>query len=216
MANKPRVLERSEIDKLFAGLPGKSLRTVRFRAALELLYRGGLRVAEACAVRPGDILWQSGKVVVACGKGGKERKVEFCDAKSGALIIDTLLAWEAMRPKPAHYFLCKADGGKLSTRYIQARLKRLANKVLPPERAMLCTPHVLRHTRATDLLEDGWPLTDVQAFLGHSTPRTTTIYIHLRGTKHPERLRERAAMAAQLETQLKAIQAQLLLLQNGD
>jgi len=142
----PIVLERGEVEKLLAA-PNTGCPTgLRNRAILEVMYRAGLRVSEVVGLRTSDIRWESATLEVHNGKGGRDRNVPV-DQETGGW----LRAWEAKKPK-GRYFFCTLKGGKLSVRYIQAMVKRLAYRA-ELERAEAVTPHTLRHSYATELLE---------------------------------------------------------------
>ena len=153
---------------------------LRNRVILEVMYRAGLRVSEVIKLRPSDILWESSILEIHQGKGSKDRNVPIDQETVG-----WMLAWDVKRPKSKSYF-CTLRCGAISARYLQAMIKRLAfNAGL--QRASSVTPHVLRHTYATELLNGGFTIREVQELLGHSSVATTQIYTHVR----PEHLAEK-------------------------
>lgn len=142
------------------------------RAALELLYGGGLRVSELCGLRVGDLDLGSGLARVM-GKGGKERVVPVGEAAAEAV-----RGYLALRGGPgrAEPLLLARRGGPAGPRAIQRLLKqRLRAAGLP----MDLSPHKLRHACATHLLANGADLRHVQEQLGHASLSTTQIYTHL-------------------------------------
>jgi len=168
----PTVLEPAEARALL-DQPNVNCPTgLRNRALLEVMYRAGLRNAEARHLRPGDIRWSTGMIEVRDGKGGKDRTVPV-DGET----LARLKAWQAIRPA-GRYFFNTLKGGELSPRYLQALMKRLAAKA-GIEQAERVTPHVLRHSYATHLLNDGFTIREVQTLLGHSSVQTTQIYTHV-------------------------------------
>ena len=198
MARKglPKVLDSEEVQALLS-VPNTGCPTgCRNRAILVLMYRAGLRVSEVCNLKPSHIRWPNGKpgmVQLLRAKGQKDRNVPV-DADT----VAALRAWQDKRPKRAKTFFCTLQGGKLSPRYLQALCKRLADKAgLDPERV---TPHVLRHSYATELLDEGFSLREIQTLLGHSNVATTQIYTHVRNGAIAEKIQQRA------QTQTKAEQ----------
>lgn len=149
-------------------------RTVgRDRLAMELLYGGGLRVSELVALNHGDIDRGSGVARVQ-GKGRKERMCPL-----GRTALEVLAQQDAAGAGPAapgEPVLTGADGRRLTVRAVQLMLKRyLALAGLPLD----LTPHKLRHSFATHLLNAGADLRLVQELLGHSQLATTQVYTHV-------------------------------------
>lgn len=146
---------------------------LRDAAVLELIYSSGLRISEACSLKVGQVdpVERTLRVV---GKGRKERVVPF-----GAPALEALEAyWRSAghgRGAECPVFLAPG-GGPLRPGLIQARLKRyLAIAGLDPA----LTPHKLRHSFATHLLDDGADLRSVQELLGHRHLKTTEVYTHV-------------------------------------
>lgn len=145
----------------------------RDRLAMELLYGGGLRVSELVALDYGAVDLQSG-VARVLGKGKKER---LCPLGKVAIAVLKKFRDEFVRPaSPAIPVLINANGRRMSVREVQLMLKRhLAQAGLPLD----LTPHKLRHSYATHLLNAGADLRLVQELLGHSQLATTQIYTHV-------------------------------------
>ena len=142
------------------------------RAALELLYGGGLRVSELCGLKVGDLDLGSGLARVM-GKGSRERVIPVGDAAVAATRDYLGLRGGAARGEP---LLLARRGGPLHPRAVQRMLKdRLRAAGLP----MDLSPHKLRHACATHLLAGGADLRHVQEQLGHASLSTTQIYTHL-------------------------------------
>ncbi len=91
--------------------------------------------------------------------------------------MDWLQRWNERRPKARRAFFCTLAGGPLSTRYLQQVVQRVAEKAGIERRV---SPHTLRHSYATGMLDDGFTIREVQVLLGHSSVATTQIYTHVR------------------------------------
>ena len=178
MRRLPVVLERSDVDQLLISPSCRYPTGLRNRVVLEVLAYAGLRVSEVVALRGGDIAWDSRMLEVRGGKGGKDRVVPLRQGTVG-----WLTAWQACRVNRGltgtATFFCTLKGGPLSVRYLQQMVKRMAKRA-GLEQAASVTPHTLRHTYATGLLDDGFNIREVQLLLGHSSVATTQIYTHVR------------------------------------
>jgi integrase/recombinase XerC len=144
-------------------------------AVLESIYSCGLRISELCGLKAEDIDW-SGQLVRVRGKGKKERLVPI----GGPALVAIRNYWNRLPLAPAPgdaVFRAKRDEmAPLYPRLVQLRLKRyLASAGLDPE----LTPHKLRHSYATHLLDAGADLRSVQELLGHAHLITTQVYTHL-------------------------------------
>jgi integrase/recombinase XerD len=174
--NLPKYLNSQQIQGLLEA-PDQSKPTgLRDRAMLELLYATGLRVSELCRVRLSELNREMG-VVRVTGKGGKQRMVPVGRRALGA--VEEYLA--AGRPgllkgRPSPYLFVTARGGPLTRQAFFLLLAQLGKKA-GIFRGL--SPHVLRHSFATHLLEGGADLRSVQTMLGHSDIATTQIYTHV-------------------------------------
>lgn len=182
-ARLPKKLTHAEIRRLLEQPDPRTVRGLRDRAMLELLYATGLRVSELVSLKLININWDAG-FLVTMGKGGKERVVPV-----GEVALERLREYLAGgRTKTAGNksvpFLFLGPGGRPLTRQgffeIVRRYARHAEISTP------LSPHVLRHSFATHLLEGGADLRSVQLMLGHADISTTEIYTHVSG----ERLKE--------------------------
>src|SRR6059058_1719196 len=124
---------------------------------MRVFYRAGLRCAEALALRPRDVVLARHEIRVNAGKGAKDRVVWIDEAT-----VEILTRWKEVRP------LATAD-----VRKMLARRGRKAGIELR------CHPHLLRHSFASELLEDGASLVEVKELLGHERLETTAIYSHV-------------------------------------
>lgn len=174
----PRFLNQDEAKTLVESPDNSGVLTVRDRAILELLYSSGLRVAELTELKIQNLDMES-ELVRVKGKGGKERIVPFGE-KARKALIEYLSKRKELFPEgrliePEHLFL-NYRGGKLTTRSVGRIIKKYRTKSgLSKE----ISPHVLRHSFATHLLEGGADLRVIQELLGHSSLSTTQKYTHI-------------------------------------
>jgi site-specific recombinase XerD len=180
----PRTLSLSEIER-FLSQPAADYRArrlgrmayLRDTAFFEFLYSTGCRIAEAMAVTWRMIGWRDGRVIVT-GKGRKERLV-ILGAKALAALEKLRAELRAMRPDLADgdAFVFLGEGFRpANRRFFERRMKRyLAEADLPAD----LSPHKLRHSFATHLLDAGADLRSVQEMLGHASLSTTQIYTHV-------------------------------------
>jgi len=171
----PKFLTEEEVEKLLAQPKKKNNKGRRDRAMLELLYATGLRVSELVSLKLKDLNLEQGYVLCR-GKGGKERIVPF-----GHSAQETLREYLRMvRPellKKDDPSLFLSTWGRALTR--QGFWKILREYGIQAELGKKISPHVLRHSFATHLLEGGADLRSVQLMLGHSQITTTQIYTHV-------------------------------------
>ncbi len=171
----PKTLHSTEIEALLAAPDGATAGGLRDRAMLELLYATGLRVSELIRVRVEDLVMDAG-FLRTVGKGSKERIVPFGDSAREAIVRYS----EGARPSfdkhgDPHLFL--TNRGRAMTRQsFWMNIVKYARKAGIKVRV---SPHTLRHSFATHLLENGADLRSVQMMLGHSDISTTQIYTHV-------------------------------------
>ena len=185
----PKCLSENEVHQLVESVDEARWRDVRDRALLELLYGAGIRVSELVGSNIEDFDVERGLLLVR-GKGKKERMLPVGTCATHALNVWILRRAEAFQGRvetvtlqgPAPIFLNRF-GTRLDVRSVRRILdKRLAKAGLPPG----ATPHTLRHSYATHLLDRGADLRSVQELLGHASLSTTQIYTHLT----PSRLKD--------------------------
>lgn len=171
----PKVLSHDDIGRLLDIPDRTTFRGLRDRAMLHVLYAAGLRVSELVGLKLGDIERRKG-LVFALGKGGKRRLVPLGEPALDAL--DAYLAARAAHPKAlASAVLFLSPRGKGLTR--QGVWKLITGYARACGIDKPASPHKLRHSFATHLLEGGADLRSVQAMLGHADIATTEIYTHL-------------------------------------
>jgi integrase/recombinase XerD len=168
----PNVLSLEEVDRLLAAPDPSNPKGMRDRALLEVLYATGLRVSELIGLRLDGVDIEIG-FVRCMGKGSKERIVPL--GESAAAAIADYMRVRRVK-KPTNYLFLNHLGGKLSRMGFWKILR--AHGVRAGIKKKL-TPHVLRHSFATHLLERGADLRAVQTMLGHADISTTEIYTHV-------------------------------------
>ncbi len=172
----PHVLGLEEVQRLLEAPDTGSPLGLRDRALLELLYATGLRVSEAVSLRVGDLDMAAG-LLRCLGKGGRERLVPVGDE---ALRVTGAYLRQArprlLKGRPSRYLFLNRRGQPLTRQTVWKLLKRYAKRAGIDRQV---TPHTLRHSFATHLLENGADLRAVQEMLGHADIVTTQIYTHL-------------------------------------
>ncbi len=181
----PRFLEYDEVKKLLSTPPINTWLGARDRAILETLYSTGIRVSELVALNMDDIDFL-GEVVHVRGKGKKERIAPI--GSSALQVIQHYMEYRNKRAQSNDNFDAKVlfvnkHGRRLSTRSVRRKMdKYLKISGLDPE----ISPHTLRHSFATHMLNNGADLRSVQELLGHQSLSTTQIYTHLTTTRLKE------------------------------
>jgi integrase/recombinase XerD len=194
----PRTASRADVELLLAQLNPRSLIGLRDRALLEVMYRCGLRVAEALALRPvnlkpanpqGNGQSHCGYVEVRNGKGGRDRTVPMDSRLSG-----WLGQWLQRRPPSEWVFpVIKGNlGAQMATSTVRILMRRLADKAGLDRKQW--SPHVLRHCYASELLEDGFSLVEVRDLLGHTNIAVTSVYLHSRPLQLAEKMAKRGEL----------------------
>jgi len=181
----PRFLEYEEVKKLLNTPPVNTWLGARDRAILETLYSTGIRVSELVALNMDDIDFL-GEVVHIRGKGKKERIAPI--GSSALQVIQHYMEYRNKRAQSNGNFDSKVlfvnkHGKRLSTRSVRRKMdKYLKMAGLDPD----ISPHTLRHSFATHMLNNGADLRSVQELLGHQSLSTTQIYTHLTTTRLKE------------------------------
>ena len=161
----PTVLSKEDVIRLLI-----STRNLKHRAALTMIYSSGLRISELLNLKISNIDVERRQVFIKSGKGRKDRTVIF--AESFLPMYRNYLATY----RPVKYFIEGKPGEKYSPESIRHIIKRSARLAGIRKRI---TPHTLRHSFATHLLENGVDIRYIQELLGHSSPKTTMIYTHV-------------------------------------
>jgi integrase/recombinase XerC len=173
----PAFLDEGEVGRLLEATTGDTFTDLRDRALLETIYGGGLRVSEATGLNLPDLQLDQGFAVVR-GKGGKERLAPLGAGASKA--VEGYLPERARRVEKlmsgVEALFINKNGTRLNVRSVRRILDRRAS--LAGLRKAV-TPHTLRHSFATHLLNRGADLRAVQELLGHANLTTTQIYTHV-------------------------------------
>ena len=177
------VLTYEQIEALLSQPDPESSLGIRDRAFLELLYATGMRISELLAIYPNDLNLQSG-FCICTGKGGKQRVIPL--GRSALHWVEVYLAhvrskWVKIQDEKP--LILARRGHPMTRQGAWKILKYYVKKAgLPPD----VTPHTIRHSFATHLLENGADLRVVQTLLGHADISTTQIYTHI----NMERIKE--------------------------
>jgi integrase/recombinase XerD len=172
----PKYLNLGEVDKLVGAPPLDKPTGLRDRAMLELLYATGLRVSELCRLEISAVERAMGLLRVT-GKGNKQRIVPFGDAAGAAIDVYLGDGRPRLLKGRASRFLFVTARGSAMTR--QTFWKLLRGYGLRAGISRPLTPHVIRHSFATHLVEGGADLRSVQIMLGHADISTTQVYTHV-------------------------------------
>lgn len=183
----PKALDEDEVDALLHAVEGNDPLALRDRALLELLYGTGIRISEAVGLDLDDIDLEDGMLRVL-GKGNKERVVPV--GRGARVALEAYLRHGRLTLRPtrtrkasdADAVMLNARGGRISRQACWAIVRRAGDRVGLGDRL---SPHVLRHSCATHMLNHGADLRVVQELLGHASISTTQVYTKV----SPERLR---------------------------
>ncbi|MDD4984006.1 MAG: tyrosine-type recombinase/integrase [Candidatus ainarchaeum sp.] len=161
----PTVLTKDEVKRLFEVIEDKKDKLI-----LELLYSSGLRVSELCNLKKNSIDFSEAIIRITGGKGNKDRIVIV---SKKWLIEYQVFATKFFKKTDSEYVFCKKNGTNYSSDTIQKMIKNYADKAKINKKV---TPHTLRHSFATHLLDAGENIRKIQELLGHSNLSTTQIY----------------------------------------
>ncbi|MCI5783800.1 MAG: tyrosine recombinase XerD [Bacteroidales bacterium] len=180
----PEVLTLEEIDRLENEIDTSTTEGVRNYAIIETLYGCGLRVSELVNLEISRVFLKD-KYLMVNGKGSKERIVPMSD-----MVIDLISDYlkvrgEVIKPGEENVLYLSRRGTRLTRQMIFTIIKRLAAQAGIKK---TISPHTLRHSFATHLLEGGANLRAIQQMLGHETIATTEIYLHIDSTRLKEEI----------------------------
>lgn len=171
------VLTTTEVKALLAAMPRRGFAGPRNRALVVVMWRSGLRVAEALALTPKDVDLERGTINVLHGKGDRSRVVGI-DPEAAALVDLWIQQRRKLRIGPNRALFCvisvPRQGRPLYSSYVREMLKDAATKARIEKRVH---PHGLRHTYAAQLAGEGVPIHVIRKALGHSSLATTERYV---------------------------------------
>jgi len=173
----PKVLRPEQAEAFIGAIDIYRLNGIRDRCLIEIMLKAGLRVSEVVSLRPADVNL-NGDLFIQEAKNNRDRHVPF-----GPILGDWLKQWAAIRNPEAETFFHTRTLKPLTTRHIQYICEDLSRKsrvyIQDGKKERPVYPHALRHTCATQWLESGLNLIEVQELLGHENVATTTIYTHV-------------------------------------
>lgn len=170
----PRYFEYNELEEMFA-VPDSSYLGQRDLLLLEMLYATGCRVGELVSIKVSDIDFGRRNILIT-GKGNKERYLtygEYCEEALNRYLRDGYLA---LNKNKCDYLFLNNNGGVLTERGVRYILDRIIKQTGINKNI---SPHMIRHSFATHLLNEGCDLTTVQKLLGHESIKATQIYTHV-------------------------------------
>ena len=169
----PRFFYYNELEELFNACNMETPLGVRDRLILEILYASGIRVSELVNIKLSDI---SGEEIRIFGKGAKERIALIGDYAKEVLDDYLNRSYPELNTKKSEYLLLNNNGNKLTTRGVRYILDKIIEKTTVNKKI---SPHMLRHSFATHLLNEGCDILSVQELLGHESLSATAIYTHV-------------------------------------
>ncbi len=172
----PNFLQYNELTDIIKSIPLDTPLNIRNRLIIELLYASGLRVSELVNLKISDIN-MSNREIRVLGKGSKERITyygEYAEEILNLYLDEARI--ELIKNKKHDYLIVNKLGDKITSRSIENIINKTIEDLAIKHHI---SPHVLRHTFATDLLNNGADLKSVQELLGHSSLSTTQIYTHI-------------------------------------
>jgi integrase/recombinase XerD len=177
----PTVLTSNEREAFLHSFNPKAATGLRNLCIVTVMLNTGLRVAECLNLRPDDIDWLTGDVMVWQGKGSKDRKTYLSTED-----LTLLSRWRSLRPEGSEFLFTTLDGGKVDDRYVREMVKR---KAVQAGIKKDIHPHTLRHTLGTDIYKKTQDLMLTARALGHSRTTTAEIYVQLSDEKIAREIR---------------------------
>lgn len=172
----PNFLQNDELQNIFDTIDISNPLGIRNRLIIELLYATGIRVSELTSLKLEDINMYNKEIRIT-GKGNKQRIVYFGEyAKKYLSLYINESRNELLNGNNSNYLLINNKGTKLTSRGVELIVNEVVKKAALKHNI---SPHVLRHTFATDMLNNGADLKSVQELLGHESLSTTQIYTHI-------------------------------------
>lgn len=171
----PEILTIHETDRLLAQPDGKTVKGIRDKAMLEILYATGIRVSELIGLKTDDINLKLDYII--CRSGDKERIIPFgTTAKAALMEYLNSARSELLHGNESHFLFTNCSGGEMSRQGFWKIIKYYGEKA---EIKSEITPHMLRHSFAAHMIENGADLRSVQEMMGHSDIATTQVYLNM-------------------------------------
>jgi integrase/recombinase XerC len=176
----PKAITVDQVERLLSAPDDRDLLGARDRAILETLYSTGIRVSEVVGINRADVN-DAGESIIIRGKGRRERVVPLGTHALQALrhyvqMLDSEMTRAGLAADPNKALFVNKHGTRLSSRSVRRKVsKYLAQVGLDPD----ISPHTIRHSFATHLLDNGADLRSVQELLGHQSLSSTQVYTHL-------------------------------------
>jgi site-specific recombinase XerD len=181
------ILTAAEARALLYAPSSRAPTGLRNRAVIATLYGGGLRLAEALALKPSDIDYDTSEIRILHGKNDRSRTAGIDEGALGHLA-----RWaDARRARRirSRAFLCTLAGEPLDPRYVRQMVQRCASRAGIDKRVH---PHGLRHTHAVELERAGFTVSEIQQQLGHTSLNTTAVYLnHISPSARVAKIRNR-------------------------
>jgi len=188
----PKVLSREDVAKILNHPNIKTKIGLRNRTILEVLYRCGLRVSEVCNMTIDDVDMEKGFLYIQLGKNKVDRYVPMEPET-----VTWIARWAEQRPTETELLFPTLQNTALDQRYVREMLYRISEQtgvyIQDGKTKKKVHPHILRSCYATEVLEDGLNIAEVQSLLGHSSITTTAIYTKVRPGALAEKIRQRSA-----------------------
>lgn len=169
----PKFLYYNQVSEFLESIVPEDYDSLRNRTLFEAIYSSGLRISEACALVYPDVDF-AGKTMRVLGKGSKERQIPVGDVALS--FLGKLIEENKLRYPGSPYVFNNPSGGMLSDRSVRRIITDCFTRLSFQKQV---SPHVLRHSFATHLLENGADIRQVQELLGHASLSTTQIYTHV-------------------------------------
>lgn len=171
----PKFINEKDITDIFDVCMGDDPILERDRLIIEILYSTGIRVSELINIKLSDINFYNNEIKIL-GKGSKERIVIFNDTCRDALNKFIKEGRKKLYKKDSEYLFIGRNNGHISSKYVRDIINKIKVKAGVDGKI---SPHVFRHTFATDMLNNGADLVSVKDLLGHESLNTTSIYTHV-------------------------------------
>lgn len=171
----PRYFEYNELCEMFDIPDSSTTLGQRDALLLEFLYATGVRVGELVNIKVKDIDFESRRVLIL-GKGNKERYVVYGDYCQDALDLYLSDGYKSLNSQNSEYLFLNSKGGILTDRGVRYILDQIIKRT---QISKNISPHMLRHSFATHLLNEGCDLLTVQKLLGHESIKATQVYTHV-------------------------------------